>query len=113
MQHALCIKWIGRLCTEGNGIWRHVPCYYFNKLGSDLSVFNSNVDAKNFIGLDLIKSNFYKKLLIIWLNHKCKEETKSDNLWNNTLFVHRQKPLFFKYWQNKGVNFVKDVHSPP
>ena len=43
MQLALSFKWIAKLQSEGKGIWRTIPTYYYNILGENLSVFNSNV----------------------------------------------------------------------
>ena len=46
-----------------------LPMSYFGKLGKDLSVLHSSVNSREFNGLDIIKSHFWKKNLKVWLDN--------------------------------------------
>lgn len=90
---------------------------YFEQLGMDLSVLRSSVRAGHFTGFDVIKSQFWKSALEIWLNLKNDEiidlentdEIASQPLWNNALVQYKGKSLFFKRWVEGGYVHVGDM----
>ena len=109
VQTSYLLKWVKQLVLPGNGSFRVIPQFYFDKLGKEGSVFNSSISSEAFIGLDLIKSKFYKKLLLIWLKSNSNNCKTNDNLFNNSRVLYRGNPIFFKSWIKAGLIFIKDI----
>ncbi len=111
MQVSLILKWVTRIISDGNGSWRSIPSYYFNTLGRDMSVFNSNTAFKSFKGLTSKFPTFYLKLLEIWLDTKPKlvELNKTGIIWNNDLFKYKGSIIFIRKWVNIGIVYMSDL----
>jgi hypothetical protein len=102
LQNSFFLSWITQLNTDC-GNWRSIPLYCLNKQGYKLSVLDSSVLYKDFIGLDLIISRFWKRVLSSWLLHNRDSACSSDELdgqdiysqvlWNNKFIVYKQKTL--------------------
>ena len=86
---------------------------YFGKLGLDLSVLQSSIKSKAFIGLDMIKSHFWKKALKLWLDNNGQmseiEHIANQPTWNNDMIKYKNRPLMFTNWINAGYIFVGDL----
>ena len=67
MQQALLIKWVKMFTDKSEETWKNIPGYYFNKLGKNNSVFQSDTALKSFKSIDLIGKNFYCDVLKTWL----------------------------------------------
>ena len=63
----------------------------------------------NCVGMNLVKSEFWKSALSIWLANSCNDtNTNCTHIWNNMNVTLQGKPLFFKKWVDKGFLYVKD-----
>ena len=64
-----------------------------------------------------IKGNFWKKVVVTWLNRKPvtsieeveRESLIHQKLWYNELIKYKGNPLYFKRWQKKGIETVLDL----
>ena len=70
-QSAFLLSWAAKLHSHA-GIWTNIPLSYFKHFGqqNNLLFFYSNTTLKNFNGLELIQSSFWKTVAITWLNSK-------------------------------------------
>ena len=115
MQASFVLNWAFKLLQSNGEIWSVFPRYLFSKLGVNLSCFLADTKPKLFSGLGYIKSEFWKQVLITWLDNMQNLKNNSiievnhSNLWNNTQIVFRNKPLFFKDWVNAGICFISDI----
>ena len=118
MQSSFLLSWAIKLMKSTNEKWSIIPRFMYSYLGQDLVSFKSNLDNKTFIGIDHIRSEFWKTVLITWLNNKDKlkvynnESFKqyTDNcLWNNTNIRYRGNCLNFRDWSRSGINFIEDI----
>jgi exonuclease III len=119
LQNSFFLSWITKLNNTDCGNWRSIPLYWLNKLGHKLSVLKSSVLYKDFIGLDLIKSRFWKRVLSTWLLHNKDSAGSSDELdaqdiysqvlWNNKFIVYKRTPLMIQAGIRSGVIRVCDI----
>lgn len=94
-----------------------IPKHMFSKLGPDLICFKTNASNKSFIGLELISSNYWRRVLQVWIENKYKLEQfnnitnnfKNDCLWNNNNIMYKGNCLFFPSWSKAGFNYVSDI----
>ena len=121
MQNSFHMKWLQRIYMNQDALYSSVPIYYLEKLGRGLSVLNSNVPAKDFIGLVNVKSHFWSRTLSVWLDLKYKStptfdaemlvefERGNQVIWNNKLFLYRNKVLFMKNLVAAGLIHFQDL----
>lgn len=117
MQVSFAVKWLQKLHSNKNATFAVIPIHYYDKLGRDLSVLQSNVKSKYFKGFEYIKASFWRKALEIWLdtNLTQKREDIEDNsianqvLWNNEVVKYRNNVLCWKNWIDHGFIYVEDL----
>ena len=113
MQNSFVIQWFRRLYMNKDAFFSVLPMSYFGKLGLDLSVLHSSVKSKEFIGLDMIKSHFWKKALKVWLDYNGQmseiQHIANQPIWNNDMIKYKNRPLMFTNWINAGYIFVGDL----
>ena len=93
MQVSLIFKWIYKLQSEGKGVWRSIPTYFYNKFGTNFCVFNSNVHFNEFRGLDKNIPDYYIKLLAYFLDNNVLKTSFSDH---PRFFSNFQHSFLFK-----------------
>ena len=113
-QKSFLIKWMKYLYMNKEAVVCNIPQYYYNRVGNDLSVLQSNIPSKKFKGIELIKSSFWSSVLSCWLDftydHQLYLNDIHDNLlddpeagirptsyviWNNSSVTYRNNPLFY------------------
>ena len=117
MQTSFVIKWFRNIYTNKYASYSCIPVLYYEKIGMDFSVLRSSVVSKNFIGLEEIKSPFWKSALKFWLDFNKEEicnvtdvrDIANQPLWNNVYIQFKNRPLFFKNWINAGYVCVGDL----
>ena len=117
MQTSFVIKWFRNIYTNKYASYSCIPVLYYEKIGMDFSVLRSSVVSKYFIGLEEIKSPFWKSALKLWLDFNKKEicnvtdvrDIANQPLWNNVYIQFKNRPLFFKNWINAGYVCVGDL----
>ena len=114
LQDSFRLKWADRLFSSSNNSWQDIPNIYFKKLGG-IAAFMSDVVSSDFIGLDLIASNFWKKVLITWLDYKNSEKdtvkTKpsiNDPLFNNSCMQYKNQILFNSACIDLNLIYIRD-----
>ena len=107
---ALRLSWIGRLLSESNDAWKAIPNAYFNKYGGLQFLLKCNYDTKK---LDNNISPFYSELLDYFseLRDQYRDNCFKGDLiiWNNKDITIEGKSLYWKTWNEHGVNFVQDL----
>ena len=118
MQNSFLLSWITQLLVNSKNKAYSIPMYFMSKLGPNLICLKSLANQKLFIGIDKIKSHFWKKALLIWNEHKEKIDfmqepenliKREQILWNNTKIMFRRKCLMFEDWSHSGINVLSDM----
>ena len=112
MQYSFYLKWADKLISEDICSWKTIPIICLSPIGG-LSAFKSPVTSKQFKGMHLVNNNFWKKVLITWLNlsndipfkKKC---NINDPLFNNTSVTFKGNTLFMEKCINKSIVLIKD-----
>ena len=73
MQHAFIIKWFQQIFTNRNSLFSQIPQSLLELLGSDFSALKCNISSKEFKGLGLISSQFWRQAIKVWIdnNRQC------------------------------------------
>lgn len=113
MQASFMMTWITQLKIDTSAKWKLIPTYIFNEVGTNLCCLNATANPKTFLGLEKVKSKFWKSCLIKWLEFRniylSNTEFKYTCLWNSKEIMYRNRPLFFKRWTNAYINYVQDI----
>ena len=94
--------------------WKCFPNIYYKRIGGTYA-FESNVQSRDFKGLELIESNYWKRVLIKWLDYKnqCHDvlnEVPSihDPLMNNRYIKYKNKVIFNAKCVNLNKLYITD-----
>ena len=121
MQCSFLISWTINLLHSKEEKWSLIPKFLFSEHSPNLSCFKCNATLKNFVGIDHIRSVFWKKSLVTWLDNKCKLDLFKDKsfrkltdncLWNNEQIKYRGKCLYLRDWSRMGINCIEDFKNP-
>ena len=96
MQMAFYLNWAEQFLVPKHADWKILPFETLRNVGGTLA-FQSNVTANDFKGLDLVKSSFWKKVLITWLDNNLHEtlSLKTDDIiFNNKLIKYKNNVIF-------------------
>jgi hypothetical protein len=64
---SLKTSWVSRLTNNSLANWKVIPMKYFNKLGTNLLVFNMNIDViKNLHKANYLPA-FYRDIIMCWV----------------------------------------------
>ena len=99
-QEIMLIRWLQRAYAGTTLTQQKVINYIFENIGGVEYIINSNTNSKDIQGLHLIKSNFWRKAIIAWIDLK-KSGEKAQNyvpLFNNNDIKYKNKPLLIKKW---------------
>ena len=109
-QNSFLIKWAIDLNKGELENWKYFPMYFYKKLGG-LSVFKSNVELKNFIGLHDIKSIFWNRVLMVWImkNKKVENITIFDPIHNNQYITLNNETIFIRRAIENDIILIKDM----
>ena len=109
-QNSFLINWAKELLEQKVDDFS-VPLVFFQSVGG-LLAFESNLKPNEFEGIDTIKSKFWKKVLITWLEYKdSNDKYPSDNslIHNNKHVKFKGKILFQKRIIDKNIVRIKDM----
>ena len=118
MQHSFLLKWADKLLSNNEDAldrtyhWKLIPIRLFEPVGG-ISVFNCSVHGSNFKGLDLIKSNYWKRVLNVWLKYKYVGEDSSsfdinNPIFNNSSVRFKNNTIFIESCIKKSMILIKD-----
>ena len=110
-QNSFFIGWAGRLITEESEVWVEFARYMLNQLGG-ISVFKSNINPKDFIGLNNIKSKFWKDVVQAWIESNSSNDNTirtTDPINNNNQLTVNDKPLFMERSLKRGIICIQDM----
>ena len=117
IQESFYLQWAGRLSLADSENWSLIPKWMYSKIAKSLNAFNFNCRPSNLKMLSAIQSNFWRKVLEVYLKYKTlqtEENIKPDNyksqiIWNNMLIRYKNNMLFFPRWQNAGIECLNDI----
>ena len=99
LQKSFLLCWANRLLDENEEKWKEPVKKIFQKVGG-LKVFECNTCSKSFRGVNKITSNFWKNVLLEWLDRKpaCLKRNinLTDPIFNNSNNTLKEKTLFFR-----------------
>ena len=113
MQHSFLLKWVDRLNDDIQCSWKAFPISFYKEVGG-LSVFKSTVKEDNFKGYNLIKNDFWKCVLKVWLKYKNipqQNETVidiSDPIFNNASVTFKSRTIFITSCIKRSMIYIKD-----
>ena len=81
LQDSIMLEWAEALMSEGEQEWKEIAMFFFRQLGGK-TVFKSKVIAKDFKGISMIGSLFWRDVFVCWLDHA----NKISNV-NNTVYL--------------------------
>ena len=93
--------------------WKVIPKSLFKKIGGEYA-FSSNVIPKDFKGLNILKNNFWEKVLWVWLEHRSsfydtQNLTLNSPLFNNHLIKYKNETLFIPHCCQQSIVKLSDV----
>ena len=110
-QHSIYLSWVDLLCSSSISPWKELAMFLLKDVGGMLA-FKSTVSARNFKGLDLIPSLFWKSVLNTWIeyaNHNDDLQIEpNDPLFNNKLITYKHEPLFLPSCIKAGISKISD-----
>lgn len=113
LQESFLCRWMIKVShADAEGTWTWIPKSLFQVFGRDCACFNTTVGPKRFKGLHLLKSVFWQRVALTWLNNtriKSEGTPKMECLWNNNNIVYQNQVLYFHKWAQKGFTYVKDL----
>jgi hypothetical protein len=114
MQTSMAIKWITKINENGNGIWKALPRYYFNKYGPNLIIFKMDSSSAQLKGPLRTFPHHYMALTELWCNIPNKNSklsliTKPQILWNNRNLTYRGNVTFNLTWITNDIIFVSNM----
>ena len=103
MQSSFVVKWFKLIYMKRSALFSQIPLSLLEILGTDFSVLKSSVTSKEFKGLGLISSQFWRQALKIWLDYNLSDEQPDRNfydqpIWNNTLIRYKHDVLYWNNW---------------
>ena len=113
------LKWLGRLVNENKGTWKNMANYWFDQLGGIKLLLNC--DYNKDILMILNEKNiptFYGEVLNAWMIIRSHANVKSNTLkeyksehilWYNQNITLNKRSLFYRYWYDAGIVYLKDV----
>ena len=116
MQNTFYIKWALRLLAQKDERWTVIPRKMLKCVGGE-KVFLSNVELKQFKGLDEVKSIFWKEVLKVWLGNLGAENILNladhrgnvSPLCNNKNIRYGNETLFLPEAMKRGIISIEDV----
>ena len=120
MQKLFNLQWAGKLFHAAKENWSLIPRWHFRKIVNKGEIFNLNIKPKQIKVLTEIENEFWKEILVTYLENKTLQKMDDVNcenytnqmLFNNGLIMFKNKPLHFQHWIDKGIVYLKDIiHS--
>ena len=100
LQDSFLLKWADRFFSSSRDSWKDTTNVFFEKVGG-ISAFRSDLVSADFKGLNLINNNFWKKVLVTWLNYKNNSNVKKisapsilEPIFNNSMIKFKNQVLF-------------------
>ena len=114
LQQSFLCEWLVKISKSSDtDKWSWIPKSMFSLFGKGCSFLNFPLDLKEFKGLELVKSVFWKHTIKVWLtNNKIRSEDGNklrQCLWNNHNIVYNNKVIHFVNWAEKGITFVDQL----
>ena len=109
-QKVMLIRWLQRAYMGTSFTQQKVISYFLKNIGGIEYIINSNTNSKDFQGLHLVKSLFWRNAINTWIDLK-KSGEKAGNyipLFNNNDIQYKNKTLFIKKWINMNCKYVHD-----
>ena len=113
IQDSYYFQWANKLWDNSEEHWKVIPKFLFHKLGG-IYAFASNVQPRDFKGLNLLRNVFWEKVLWVWLDHKSKFHdtqnlTLGSPLFNNSLIRFKNQTIFIPHCCQQSIIKVGDV----
>ena len=114
MQTAFLLNWVNQLQITLNKRWRCIPVKQINMMGSNMTVLNATVNAKQLKGTHRITSLFWRQAVEAWVENRGLFEKQGipfpdQPLWNNQNLQYKNRHLFIKKWIDAGLSTITNV----
>lgn len=110
-QEAFLMKSINRINKDKLATHYKILNHLLNKVGGLEYFLLCNTNANKFVGVNTIKSHYWKRAVVAWLNVNASfKENKNTNcpvpLFNNDIIVYKKYPLFLSNWIQHDIKYV-------
>ena len=117
IQKCYNLQWAGKLVSFENENWSYIPRWHIEKLASKFGAFDFNCKPDKAKRLETIQNDFWKNVLVTFLNCKILLTANDINihnffnqsLFNNQLILYKRNVLYFASWKRSGLEKVKDI----
>ena len=103
-QNSFYMEWALKYVREDNESWKRGADVFLLNVGRQ-QAFRSNVNEKEFKGINLVVSPFWKKTLTLWLKYKNNIESRTSQNESKGLKLDINTPIF----NNKNIRFKGNV----
>lgn len=106
--HSLKSTWIGRYCSNTNGVWKVFFDQNLAAFGNDLIIHCNCRQAD----ISRVPNIFVKQVLSVWVEasyHSPMDNFGNQVIWNNHHITIKNKILFYDFMYDNGVKFVSDL----
>ena len=114
-QKVMLMKWLHRLLTKTNTSHFKVVDSFFEPVGGLKYFMSCNINDQQFIGLDKIKSHYWKSAMLAWLNLDKSKGVATEQhhipIFNNNQIIYKKKPIFIKKWIDKNIKYTHQMYN--
>ena len=111
-QDSILLAWGESLICNESGTWQELALFFFKSLGGKIVFAGKSISA-SFKGSNLIRSCFWEKVLLRWIdnaeNNKQTILSIHHPISNNELILYNRQPLFLPTAIRKGVVQIGDM----
>ena len=114
LQDSFLITWADRLFDSSDSSGKDIALIFFENVGG-LAAFMSDLESKDFKGLNLITNSFWRKVLKTWLNYKNSEYNKpsrspniNEPVFNNSNITYKNQILFNAKCTRLNLVYIND-----
>lgn len=114
-QQVMLMKWLHRISEKADSNHFRLVDSFFEPVGGLKYFMSCNTNQKQFVGLDKIKSNYWKSAMLAWLNIDKSDIYLSVGnqipIFNNFQILFKQKSIFSKKWINKDLKYTHQMFN--
>ena len=119
LQESIMLEWAECLMSEGNKEWKDIALFFFRHLGGR-SAFRSKVLARDFKGINMIDSLFWKDVFVCWLNTANRTANTNqeasvlylnDPICNNRIIRFKGEVIYLPTCLSRGIVTIDNMLS--
>ena len=114
-QQVMLMKWLHRISIKADSNHFRLVNFFFEPVGGLKYFLSCDSHPKLFVGLDKVKSNYWKSAMIAWLKIDKSDIFSSVGteipIFNNPQILYKQKPIFCQIWIKKDLKYTHQMFN--